>query len=164
MTDQFFFSWSLRLEIRRWVLLQAHLFTGHGTVGKMVSVFESYFFVLKIEMTPTILYLLICFWLCWVLVAARAFLSLRWAGATLQLQCVGLSIQWLLLLQLLGSRAQTRQPWCMDSGVPLHVGSSQIRDQTMPPALADGFFTTEPPGKPLAIFLSHWVVIKNKCN
>ena len=38
-------------------LTQAHLFTGHGTVGKMVGVFESDFFVLKIEMTPTVLYL-----------------------------------------------------------------------------------------------------------
>ena len=38
-------------------LPQAHLFTGHETVGKMVSVFESDFFVLKIEMTPAVLYL-----------------------------------------------------------------------------------------------------------
>ena len=36
--------------------------------------------------------------------------------------------------------------------------------ELMSPALADGFFTTEPPGKPLAIFLSHWVIIKNICD
>ena len=29
-----------------------------------------------------------------------------------------------------------------------HMGSSGIRDGAMSPALAGGFFTTEPPGKP----------------
>ena len=29
-----------------------------------------------------------------------------------------------------------------------HVGSSQTRDQTVTPALASGFFTTQPPGSP----------------
>ena len=32
---------------------------------------------------------------------------------------------------------------------PWHVGSSHIRIPPMSPALAEGFFTTEPPGKPL---------------
>jgi len=39
--------------------------------------------------------------------------------------------------------------------VPWHVGSSWTRDQTLVSyILADGFFTTEPPGKPhLIIFV-----------
>ena len=32
---------------------------------------------------------------------------------------------------------------------PRHVGLSQLRDGTVSPALAGGFSTTEPPGKPL---------------
>ena len=31
---------------------------------------------------------------------------------------------------------------------PQHVGASWIRDPTMSLALAGGFFTSEPPGKP----------------
>ena len=50
-----------------------------------------------------LIYLLICFWLCWVFVAAQAFLQLRWAGATPQLRCTGFSLWWLLLLQSTGS-------------------------------------------------------------
>ena len=45
------------------------------------------------------------FWLCWVLGAVWAFLWLRGVGATLQLWCVGFSLQQLLLLQSMGSRA-----------------------------------------------------------
>ena len=43
-----------------------------------------------------------------------------------------------------GFRAWPQQLWCTDLVAPQHVGSSQ----TMSPALAGGFFTTEPPGKP----------------
>ena len=44
----------------------------------------------------------------------------------------------------------TQQLWCMDLAAARHVGSSQIRDQTLSPASAGTFFTTEPPGKPWA--------------
>lgn len=44
----------------------------------------------------------VCFWLCWVFVAARAFSSCD--GGTLQLQCVAFPLQCLLLLQSVGSR------------------------------------------------------------
>ena len=44
------------------------------------------------------------FWLHWVFVAARAFLQLWQAGATLYLWCVGFSLPWLLLLQSMGSK------------------------------------------------------------
>ena len=38
---------------------------------------------------------------------------------------------------------------------PQHVGSSRTGDRTLSPALAGGFFTAEPPGKPhlLSFFL-----------
>ena len=80
------------------------------------------------------------------------------SGATLHLECTGFSLQWLLLLQITGSghtgsvaeapglQAQVQQ-LCTGLVVPLHVGSSKIRDRTVSPALAGGFLTTEPPGK-----------------
>ena len=81
--------------------------------------------------------------------------------------CTGSSLRWLLLLQssgsrasrlqqlpLVGSRPQAQQLWLMGLVALWHVGSFQNRDQTMSPALAGGFFTTEPPEKfPL------WVLI-----
>ena len=50
--------------------------------------------------------LFIYLWLCWVFVAAVwAFLQLWRVRATLQLQCTGFSLQWLLLSQIASSRA-----------------------------------------------------------
>ena len=44
--------------------------------------------------------------LCWVFAGAHAVsLWFQWAGAALQLQCTGFSLQWSLLLQSTGSRA-----------------------------------------------------------
>ena len=43
-------------------------------------------------------------WLCWVFDAAWAFLSLGWAGATLELRCMGFSLWWLLVFRSTGSR------------------------------------------------------------
>ena len=50
------------------------------------------------------LYLSVHFWLCWVFVAAQAFLWLQPVGATLWLRCAGFPSLWLLLLQRTGSR------------------------------------------------------------
>ena len=48
--------------------------------------------------------------LCWVFIAVgRLFLVVASGAATLQLQCVGFSLQWLLLLGSMGSREQGRQ-------------------------------------------------------
>ena len=50
----------------------------------------------------------------------------------------------------LGSRAQAQQVWLGGSVALQLVESSWIRDQICClPALAGGFFPTEPPGKPL---------------
>ena len=81
--------------------------------------------------------------------------------ATLQLQCVGSLLQWLLLLQSMGSRACGLQ-WLDSPALQHRLGSSGTLAQLphgmwdlprpgikpMSPALAGGFFTTEPPGKP----------------
>ena len=52
-------------------------------------------------------------------------------------------------LQLPGSIAQAHQLQHTGSVALEDVGSSQIGMEPTPPALADGFFTTEPQGKPL---------------
>ena len=99
----------------------------------------------------------VCFWLCWVFVAARAFSSCD--GGALQLQCVAFPLQCLLLLQSVGSRrvgvssAVCRLQssvlvafgLCCSTacGIFLNQGSNPVS-----PALAGGFFPTEPPGKP----------------
>ena len=107
----------------------------------------------------------IYFWLCWVFIAVWAFLQLRQAGATLQLQCACFSLQWLLLLQSTGpralrlqqlqlpvSRAQAQQLGCMGLAALQHVGSSQIRDQTRFSCIGRQILHHwEPPGKPLYI-------------
>ena len=60
--------------------------------------------------------LFIYFWLCWVFNAVQDFLYLWRVGVTLQLQCAGFSLWWLLLLQSTGSRVYGLQQL-------LHVGS-----------------------------------------
>ena len=89
------------------------------------------------------------FWLSWVFVVARGVFLLLWrAGATLQMQCMGFSLQWHLLLQstgpralrlqwlwaqklrLMGSRAQTQKLWCRSLVALWYSGSSWTRDRT----------------------------------
>ena len=41
----------------------------------------------------------------------------------------GSGVSWLQWLQLLGSRAQAQQLWCVGLVAPWHAGSSQTRDQ-----------------------------------
>ena len=48
--------------------------------------------------------------------------------------------------QTLRHRLSSRGSWSL--AALRHVGSSRTRDRTMSPALAGGFFSTEPPGKP----------------
>ena len=64
-------------------------------------------------------------------------------GSYPSLRCMGFSLQWLLLLQSLGSRhagfsscgAQPQQLWLMGLVAPQHVGSSQTRDRTRVPCI-----------------------------
>ena len=56
------------------------------------------------------------FWLRWVLTAARAFLSLWRAGATLWLWCASFSsLRWLLFLQSTGSTCRLQWVQCEGS-------------------------------------------------
>ena len=44
-------------------------------------------------------YIFMYFWLCWVLIAVQVFPQMWRVGASLQIQCVGFSLWWILLLQ-----------------------------------------------------------------
>ena len=44
------------------------------------------------------------FWLCWVFIAARGLSLVAASGGYSLLRCAGFSLQWLLLLQSMGSR------------------------------------------------------------
>ena len=104
------------------------------------------------------------YWLCWVFVATRA-LQLWRAGAALQMWCAGFCCYGARALgctafsscsgkaqqlQFLGSRAQAQQLWCTSlvvlQRVVLWTRSGPGMEPVFP-ALADGIFTTEPPGK-----------------
>ena len=76
--------------------------------------------------------------------------SLRWP---LLLQSIGSRLHGLQQLWLLSSRAQAQQSWCTGWAALRHVGSSWIKDRTVSPALAGGFFPTEPTGSPQGHFL-----------
>ena len=73
------------------------------------------------------------------------------------LQCAGLSLRWLLLLQSTGSRClgfstcgtRAQQLWLGGLITPRHVGSSRPGLEPISPALAGRFLTTAPPGKSL---------------
>ena len=109
------------------------------------------------------------FWLCWVFVAARAFLQLWLVRHSAQASlCSGFSCcgaqalghkdfssfsSWAEQMQFLDSTAQPQKLWHTGLVAPRQAGSSQTRDRTQSPKLAGRFFTTEPPGKPPDHFL-----------
>ena len=67
----------------------------------------------------------LCFRLCWVFVAAQAFLGL-WQGASHWGGFSSLSTD----LQLPGCRAQAQELWRVGLGAPQHMDSSRFRDPT----------------------------------
>ena len=103
---------------------------------------------------------LLIFWLCWLFIAAWPFLQL-WRA----LQCMGFSLQWTLLLWSTGSRVPRLQQFQLRAlehrlncgtwiQLPCGMGGlPQSWIELVSSALAGGFFTTEPPGKPLNLFL-----------
>ena len=63
----------------------------------------------------------------------EGFLQLWIVRTTLQLWCVGFSLQWLLLLWSMGSSAcGLQQLWHTGLAAPCHVGSSQTRSNPCP--------------------------------
>ena len=113
------------------------------------------------------IYLFIYFWLHWVLVAARRLSLVSASGGHSPLRCVGLSPQWPLLLQSMGSRhvgsvvvacrLSSCGVWTLECRPSTCVTWAQLlrsmwdlprpRLEPMSPALAGGFPTTAPPGK-----------------
>ena len=104
-------------------------------------------------------YLSLC-WPQWVFTSSRAFLQLQRVGATLQIQGTSFSLQWLLLLQSTGSRvgglrgcgSQALEHRLSISGAqPLLLRGmwdlSKPGMESVCPALAGRYLTTEAPGK-----------------
>ena len=79
-------------------------------------------------------------------------LKLQGMGATLQLQCTGFSLRWLLLSEhgLQGTGAVVVVHSLV---VPQHVVLPRSRTELLFPALQDEFFITGPPRKPYFLFL-----------
>ena len=107
------------------------------------------------------IYLFIYLWLRWVFVAARGLSLVAGSRGYSSLQCAGFSLWWLLLLQSTGSR-HTGFSSCGSQALERRLSSCGARAQLprgtwdlpgpglkpVSPALADGFLTIAPPGKP----------------
>ena len=76
-------------------------------------------------------------------------------GATLSLWSMGSRACRFQQLCLLGSRVWVQELWCTGTVPPWHVESSQTGIKPVSPALAGGFFTTEPPWNPPLQLLDH---------
>ena len=57
------------------------------------------------------MYVFIYLWLRWVLIAARGLSLVAMSGGHSLLRCMGLSLQWPLLLQSMGSRRAGFSSW-----------------------------------------------------
>ena len=112
------------------------------------------------------IYLSIYFWLCWVLAAVWAFSSHSEQGLPLAAACGGLFVLAFLVAEhrlqgawalvavapgLWGNRLSSCGTWTQLQGVwgPPRPGIALVS-----PALAAGFLTMEPPGKPWVVHLS----------
>ena len=102
----------------------------------------------------------IYFWLCWVFVAAWAFLQLQKAGAALWLRCSGFSCGAGSRAPGLGGRGSHALEHRLSSGgaglAPRHVGPLRQGRTAASRALAGRFLTTEPPGKSWARSQCGW--------
>ena len=110
----------------------------------VLGVHLSFFFKLSIYL-----------WLCWVFITLSFSLVVA-SGGYIQLQCAGFSLQGFLLLSNVHSVVTAPGLQNTGSGVGARAQLlSSMWDLPGPgmepksPALADRFFTTEPPGKPL---------------
>ena len=120
-------------------------------------------------------FFLFFFWLCWVFIAVCGLSLVVASGSYSSLRYTGFSLQWLLLLQSMGSRCVVfsscgmwaQQLWCMGSRMQSqqlwHAGL--LVDlwylpgpgiEPMSPALAGGFLTTVHQGSPSS-FISDFI-------
>ena len=97
-------------------------------------------------------FLIIYFWLSWVFVAVRGLFLVAVSGGYSSSRCSGFSLRWLLLLQSMGS-THTGFRSC-GAWAQLLRGMWDLPGpglEPVSPALAGGFLTTAPPGKPPSI-------------
>ena len=119
-------------------------------------------------------FLFIYFWLCWVFVAARGLSLVAVRGGYSSLTCTGFSLWWLLLLQSTGSRSagfsscgsralERRLSSCGAWAYLLRGMWDPPRPGLKPvsPALAGGFLTTAPPGKPHYIVSNYFISLQS---
>ena len=98
------------------------------------------------------IYLFIYFWLCWVFVCVRGLSLVAASGGPSSSRCAGLSLSRPLVAE---HRLQTRRLSSCGSRAQLLRGMWDLPRpglEPVSPALAGGFSTTAPPGKPLATF------------
>ena len=110
-------------------------------------------------------FICVYFWLRWVFVAACRLSLVAVSRGYSSLQCTGFSLQWLLLLQSMGSRCVGFSS-CGSRSLERRLSSCGARAQLLrsmwdlpgpglepvSPALAGGFLITVPPGKPTEAF------------
>ena len=79
---------------------------GHKSLTVPLIMFSFFFFFLNYYYYFFNLFILfiICFWLCWVFVAAHRLSLVAVSRGYSSLRCTGFSLRWLLLLQSTGSR------------------------------------------------------------
>ena len=68
----------------------------------------------------------------------------------------GFSLQWLPLLQSMGSRAQVPSLWHMGLFALWHVGSSQIRDRTCVSCIGRQILYHRAAGEAQLVFITHF--------
>ena len=106
-------------------------------------------------------FIIIIIWLHWVFVAGCGLSLVVVGGGYSSLQHTGFSLRWLLLLQSMGSRREGFSS-CASQALECRLNSCGSQAQLLcgmwdlpgpglepvSPALAGGFLTTAPPGKP----------------
>ena len=140
------------------------------SVNREVCFFLIYFYCINAWAGPcsTVLFIyyyylfyLFIFWLCWVLVAVCRLSLVAASGDYSSLRCAGFSLWWPLLLRSTGSRRAGFSS-CGSQALERRLSSCGARAlllrgtwdlpgpglEPVSPALAGGFLTTAPPGKP----------------
>ena len=115
-------------------------------------------------------YFIFYFWLCWVFVAVHGLSLVASSGGCSLFRCAGFSLWWLLLLQSTDSRpagfsscgSQALEHRCSSCGARAYLlcGMWDLPGpglKPVSPALAGGFLTTAPPGKPVLLSLIPWL-------
>ena len=139
-------------------LIDWGLLLGSMVFLKNVKYFSLYFFFF--------LALFIYFWRSWVFVALRGLSVVAASGGYSSLRYTGFSLRWLLLFRSMGSRRASFSS-CGSRALERRLSSCGTRAQLLcgmwdlpgpgiepvSPALAGGFLTTAPPGKPGSMVL-----------